>query len=620
MGKVMYTNGTVKLGIVGNSKLLVGIGEKGNIISLFWPGIDFPQHMEASFAGIYTDKTGFGWTTDPPWSYSIRYEGDNAILKTIMHNHDTGIEIEQTDLVPPGKDVLVRHYKVTNKGEDMVSVRFFYYLDMQIMETLTGNTVHYDSGSNAIIQYYRDYYFACGGDIEMSGYQCGSHRDGSDAFADVYDGGLEGNPLIISHHANGVNSSQEWDIGRLSPGDIREITVFLCMGTTEDEAIETLRDARQRGYNDLYKETDAYWMTWIGKGRDVKKFPEMYKRSLITMKHLCDGKWGGIIAAPCIEPNYRFCWTRDGAFIATAMDRAGYHEEAKRFYLWCKMAQEKTGGWKQRYFVSPPLAGPSWGPQIDETGIVLSGIGYHYRLTRDENFLEKNWEMIKKTAEYLRQMQEKHGIRGLMCRCLGLWEENLARHVYSNAACYNGLMEASNIAKTLGKKGLPAKWKNAADRIKAGIEEEFWDGNAGHFIKSVDPVDRTVDISILGLVVPYNVFSLEDERIRGSVSKIEEAFGYRAGGIGRYPTDVYYGGNPWILTTLWLAIYYQRAGEIEKGEELARWCMEHATGLGLLPEQVHKDTGEPLSAIPLGWSHAMFVHYVLECEKDGDEK
>jgi len=193
----------------------------------------------------------------------------------------------------------------------------------------------------------------------------------------------------------------------------------------------------------------------------------------------------------------------------------------------------------------------------------------------------------------------------------------MARHVYSNAACCDGLKAASRMARVLGKKGLSKRWKKAANRIKEGIEEGFWDGDAGHFIKSVDPVDRTVDISVLGLVVPYNVFSPEDEKVRSSVSKIEEAFGYRAGGIGRYSTDVYYGGNPWILTTLWLAIYYQRAGEVEKGEGLARWCMEHATDLGLLPEQVHKDTGEPLSAIPLGWSHAMLVHYILECEKGG---
>ncbi len=608
-------NGTVEQGIVGDSRLLVGIGKKGNITNLFWPGIDFPQHIEASFAGIYTDRTGFGWTTDPPWSYSQRYAGDTAILKTVMNNPAAGIEIKVTDFVPPGDDILVRHFEVANKDNDQIDVRLFYYLDMQIMETLTGNTAYYDTRSDAVIQYYREYYFSCGGDMKMSGYQCGAHMDGSDAFADVYDGRLEGNPLIISHGSEGVNSSQVWDLGTFSHGEKKDITLFLGMGTDENSVLTSLAAAREKGYAGLYNKTEAYWKKWLARGRDVRKFPEVYRRSLITMKLLCDRKWGGIIAAPSVEPNYRFCWTRDGTFIATALDRAGYHKEAEKFYRWCRMAQEKTGGWKQRYFVSPPLAGPSWGPQIDETGVVLSGMGYHYMLTRDKNFLRENWEMIKKTAEYLRDMQETHGINGLMCRCLGLWEERMARHIYSNAACYDGLRAASMIARILGKKRFSGRWKKAAGRIKEGIEKGFWNGDAGHFIKSVDPVDTALDISILGLVVPYNVFSIEDERVRSSVKKIEETFRYRAGGIGRYPSDVYYGGNPWILTTLWLAIYFQRAGEREKGEELARWCTGHATELGMLPEQVHRDTGDPLSAIPLGWSHAMMVHYILECEK-----
>jgi GH15 family glucan-1,4-alpha-glucosidase len=26
-----------------------------------------------------------------------------------------------------------------------------------------------------------------------------------------------------------------------------------------------------------------------------------------------------------------------------------------------------------------------------------------------------------------------------------------------------------------------------------------------------------------------------------------------------------------------------------------------------MPEQIHKDLGVPISAMPLGWSHAMFI-------------
>ncbi len=630
-------DGTIEQGILGNSKLLVGIGTKGHITHLFWPNLDFAEHVEASFAGIYTDKAGFGWTTDPPWSYSQTYIKDAPIIRTIMHNHDIGVDVEVTDFVHPKDDILVRHFRIINRGKDDINLKLFYYLDMKIMETLTGNAAFYDSDSDSIIQYYRECYFACGGDIKMNGYQCGAHSDGGDAFTDVYDGKLEGNPLIISHGSKGINTSQFWDLGLFSPGEEKDVTIFLGMGPDEDNAISSLLTARQNCYKGLYEDTKKYWKDWLDKGRKVKNFPEVYRRSLITLKLLSSKEWGGVIAAPTTVPNYRFCWPRDGTYIITALDRAGYHEEAEKFYFWCKIAQEKrhhvhcglkgdvlvcstangkAGGWKQRYFISPPMVGPSWGPQIDETGAVLSGMGYHYRITEDKNFLKDNWQMIMKAAEYICYMQDDDGRDGLMCRCFGPWEEKWARHLYSNAACYSGLKAASMIAKVLGEKDTwMARWDNAANRIKKGIEREFWDADEGHFIKSIDPIDKTVDTSILGIVIPFSVFSAEDERVKKTVARIEEAFNYPIGGIGRYPGDVYYGGNPWVITTMWLAIYYNYLGNTAKADELTKWCIEHTTDLDMLPEQVHRDTGETMSAIPLGWSHAMMVHYILELEK-----
>ena len=43
---------------------------------------------------------------------------------------------------------------------------------------------------------------------------------------------------------------------------------------------------------------------------------------------------GAYIASPAF-PVYRYCWFRDGAFIADAMSRAGRIESAERFFDWC---------------------------------------------------------------------------------------------------------------------------------------------------------------------------------------------------------------------------------------------------------------------------------------------
>jgi glucoamylase len=106
-----------------------------------------------------------------------------------------------------------------------------------------------------------------------------------------------------------------------------------------------------------------------------------------------------------------------------------------------------------------------------------------------------------------------------------------------------------------------------------------------------------------------------DERMKKTAIAIESAFKFKSGGLGRYPFDQYYGGNPWILTTLWLSLYYEKAGELGKAKQLIRWALDHSTELGLLSEQVDKESGAPVSAIPLAWSHAFFILSVLDMEE-----
>ena len=56
-----------------------------------------------------------------------------------------------------------------------------------------------------------------------------------------------------------------------------------------------------------------------------------------------------------------------------------------------------------------------------------------------------------------------------------------------------------------------------------------------------------------------------------------------------------------------MALYYIEVKEYDKAKEYLMWAVESCTALGLLPEQVSKDSGKPCWVIPLTWSHAMFV-------------
>ncbi len=70
-------------------------------------------------------------------------------------------------------------------------------------------------------------------------------------------------------------------------------------------------------------------------------------------------------------------------------------------------------------------------------------------------------------------------------------------------------------------------------------------------------------------------------------------------------------GSPWIITTLWLAEWYTAVAkskeELQPAKLLLEWASDRALGSGVLAEQFHPYTGEPLSVAPLTWSHSTFI-------------
>jgi GH15 family glucan-1,4-alpha-glucosidase len=130
--------------------------------------------------------------------------------------------------------------------------------------------------------------------------------------------------------------------------------------------------------------------------------------------------------------------------------------------------------------------------------------------------------------------------------------------------------------------------------------------------------DPVIDASLLGLSVPFDLLPADDERMVQTAEAVAKHLSTSpAGGIKRYEDDHYIGGNPWILTTLWLAMYYVKQGEPERALPWFEWAVAHHTELGLLPEQIDRNTGETAWVVPLTWSHAMYVLALLDLIEAG---
>ena len=125
-----------------------------------------------------------------------------------------------------------------------------------------------------------------------------------------------------------------------------------------------------------------------------------------------------------------------------------------------------------------------------------------------------------------------------------------------------------------------------------------------------------MDISILGSVEPFSVFKPKEKKIKNTVEKINLTLRTYTGGYKRFEEDNYMGGNPWVISNLWMALYYLKNGENTKARETVSYVLRTVNENDLLPEQMNNDTKQRW-VIGLGWSHAMFIIVLEKLNKLG---
>jgi glucoamylase len=623
--------------IIGNSRMLVCLSNKGEMERLFWPHIDHPQHLERFVAGVFNTryKNSTSWFGEDNWKKEQSYIYDTNIIKTSFIDNNLGLKVDQFDFVLPERDVLVRLYEIENIGSEEKDLGFMQYSSM-ITTTPELSSTLFAFDTDSMIHYRHNYYISIFSDIEVFQFQIGNNAIDSAKRTELrgYDS--------IGMMKDGALS---WKIGAIKPGEKKSFKIFIAASNTLKEAKKLCRECKTMNVTEQYESTKKYWLDFLNSAKKLStgnvNIDNLYKRSLLVFKLMSDKQTGGLLASAEVDEGfskcgrYAYCWGRDAGFIASALDAAGLTADVDKFYDWAVRTQDDDGSWQQRYYMDGNLA-PSWGMQVDETGTLIWGMLKHYEVTKNKEFLTKVWNTVEKGVEFLIRFIDPE--TGLPKPSYDLWEERVGEHTYSCAAVCGGIKAGARIAEILDiPNEIVHKWNEVADNIKKAIETKLWKEDANRFIRSVrtklnpwgsEPSqnttvikvnpkgyswdvtleDWTVDASLLGVAIPYEVFDIYDKRVASTVEAIEKVLTVSpVGGIKRYERDNYIGGNPWIVTTLWVALYHIETGSIEKAKSYFEWAVRSCTNLGLLPEQVSIDTGEPCWVIPLTWSHAMFV-------------
>ncbi len=631
--------------VIGNSKILATLDDKSQILRIFWPHIDYAQHIDKFLLGIYFPNVSntIHWIDSSEWHHVQYYIEDTNILRTVITSSIYELSITLTDFVAHDNDVIIRNIEIQNISEENKDINFSIYCSGTRSKTdLRSSMFDYDSDS--IVLYRHNNYVFIGSDKKCSQFQLTNNP--FDACNRMFLYGVEDYSLA-------PEGAMIYELGNFKPNEIKKFNLYISFGDTLNSTRQVCLNIKNVPYDKLLNSTKKYWHSFLKTAKSVKTgyfdIDTMYKRSLLVLRLMSDEN-GGIIATPEFDEEshksgkYGFCWPRDAAFITTALDRVGLIKISRKFYEWALKAQDNSGVWHQRYYIDGNLA-PSWGLQYDETGSILWAMWEHYLVTKDIDFLNLVWNSVYKGAEYLLKVIDRNvGIPG---PTYDIWEMRYGEHCYTSAAVYGGLLVSSKIAKELKKDNfLIEKWRIEAENIKMSIEKSLWDESFGRYLKSINTKlnpwgeeqgetinvivnkkgywrtfakrDENIDASILGLIIPYNVFSPDDPKIQKTVQIIEEKLTNTVvGGLKRFEDDDYIGGNPWIITTLWLAMYYIKIKKFESAKELLIWAVNHKTKLGVLPEQIDKNTGEPAWVIPLTWSHAMFIHVLFDLIDEG---
>jgi GH15 family glucan-1,4-alpha-glucosidase len=586
------------------------------------------------------------------WEKILQYQTDTLVTDVKARNKTLKLELECHDTVDFHLPVYLKQIIVKNMEDKEKEVRLFFNHDFHIYGNAIGDTAYYDPYSMAVIHYKNSRYFLvnccdptkCGVDQFACGVKEFSNLEGS--WKDAEDGFLSGNPIsqgsVDSTIAITVNVPAK-----------EKVTAhyWIAVGTDYNEVTKLNRLVWKKTPQELIKRTRNYWKLWVNKeefnfGDLPLRVIELFKRSLLILRTQIDNQ-GAIIAANDSDiiqyghDTYSYMWPRDGALVACALIKNSYVHISRRFFDFCNRIITPEGYLMHKYNPDGTVAS-SWHPwvrdgntelpiQEDETALVIWALGEHFDKFRDVEFIKPLYRnLIIRAAEFMVKFRDKN--TKLPLPSYDLWEERYGVHSFTVAAVIAGLKAASAFACSFGENVLADKYLQVADEMKQAMVKYLYHQAKKRFVRmgtksnSGYELDMTVDASLAG-IFQFGAFSADDPPVESTMQAIRDRLWIKTevGGMARYENDSYQQqsqnidnvpGNPWFISTMWLGQYEiaraKSEEDLKKALPIMEWVAERALESGVLAEQVHPYTNQPLSVSPLTWSHATYVMLVSE--------
>lgn len=637
--------------VLGNGQILVNMDTAGQVRDFYFPHVGLENQLGGHYVhrvGVFVDGR-LSWTSDDSWRIKIDYEEGTFASKISAVNERFEISLTFNDLVYNEKNIFVRKIIVKNMAQHEREIKVFFAQQFELYESHTAHTAYFDPNHHAIIHYRNQRAFLVNARLEgkdFDDYSTGIFEtEGKEGtHTDAFDGILSQNPIEHGRADSVIGLSAKYQ-----SGEEKTLYYWLTVGHSIAEVLRLNYYVIQNNPSHLVETTRDFWRAWVNRQNWSfhglsKDAVALFQKSLFIIRAHADSA-GGIIASTDSQifqqggrDTYNYVWPRDAAFAALALARAGDLHVARRFFMFCNDILD--GGEYLMHKYSPDKSlGSSWHPwmrdgrpelpiQEDETALVLTSLWQYYQISKDIEFIEEIYNsLIKATADFMviyRDMKT-----GLPRPSYNLWEEKFGISVFTASSVFGALEAASRFAKLLGKEEGSVLYQQAASEVREAILRDLYDERIGFFSGQLIDVaggatrDRTVDLANVHGISLFGVLESGDPRLVRAMAVARDALAVHTsvGGFARYQNDGYVHtgaavpGNPWFITTLWLAQYEIRQAKNEEGLTAVKvtldWVTKHASEAGILSEQLNPETGGPLSATPLVWSHAEFVNTLI---------
>src|SRR6266702_3133368 len=481
---------------LANGKLLVAFGRDYLIRDIYYPHVGKENHATGHPFRFGVWAAGrFSWM-GPEWQLDMQYGVESMVTEVRARHEALGVELLCHDVVDFFENVLVRHIRVSNLQDRAREIRLFFHHDFHIRGNEVGDTALYSPETQAVIHYKVDRYFlmncAVGGDIGVRRYACGTKEVGG---AEGTWRDAEDGELQGNPIAQGsVDSTLGLSLTVPARGS-GEADYWMAAGRDFREVATIDRVVRDKSPAELLRRTRNYWRLWVRKdqrGLDALPEPVVQRYSQSLLIIRSQIDHDGAITA-----------ANDTDIIGFARDTYSY--------MWPRDGALVAAALMRAGHVGAPEK------FLQFCSHVISPLGYVRHKYNPDGTLASSWHGYVRDGKPVLPIQEDE-------TALVIW----------------------------------ALWQYF--ELYQRIEGMAPPGPNGYTL------DMTMDSSLLGLV-EFGALAPDDPRAESTTQQVEERLWVHTdiGGLARYENDAYHQverqdtkrvpGNPWFISTLWLARY-----------------------------------------------------------------